>query len=88
MPRALRLISGMLIDLWHCADSEPELRVDLKRVNFELRRASEVGLEDDVLYRDRVKQRIRDGAGCTHPPLIDRKRVLQFRKGALVADRA
>jgi hypothetical protein len=88
MPRALRLISGVFVDLLHWADSEPELRIDLKRVNVELRKADLVGVEDDVVYRDRVKQRIREGSKCTHPPLIDRKRVLRFPQATLTADGA
>jgi hypothetical protein len=50
----------------------------MRRVNVELRKDGLVGLEDDVAYRNRVKQRMRDGAGCALPPLIDRKKVLQF----------
>jgi hypothetical protein len=88
MPRTLRLISGVFVDLWHWAHPEPELRVDLKRVNVELRRAGQLGLEDGIVYRERVKQRIREGTGCTLPPLVDRKKVLQFRKASLAADRA
>jgi hypothetical protein len=79
MPRALRLISGAFVQLWHWADYDRSLSIDMKRVNVELRRASLVDLEDDVPYRERVKQRILEGVRCTHPPLIDRKKVLQFR---------
>jgi hypothetical protein len=78
MPRALRLISEAFVDLWHWADAEPELRIDMKRVNVELRKADLLGLDEDLAYRDRVKQRIREGTRCTHPPLIDRKKVLRF----------
>jgi hypothetical protein len=79
MPRALRLISGIFIDLWEWADSRGELRIDMRRVNVELRRAALVGFEDDVVYRERVKQRIREGMQCSYPPLIDRKKVQGFR---------
>jgi hypothetical protein len=50
----------------------------LKRVNVELRKAGLVGLDEDIAYRDRVKQRIREGMRCTYPPLINRNKVLQF----------
>ena len=45
-----------------------------------------LGLDDDVVCRERVKQRIREGARCTHPPLIDRRKVLRYRAASLVAD--
>ncbi len=79
MPRALRLISELFVDLWRWRKSARELRIDLKRVNVELRRAVFVGVEEDALYRERVKQRMREGSRCMHPPLIDRNKVLQFR---------
>jgi hypothetical protein len=88
MPRALRLISGAFIDLLRRAHFEPELTIDMKRVNVELRKAALVGLDDDVTYRERVKQRMREGSGCGHPPLIDRKKVLQFRGAARAATSA
>jgi hypothetical protein len=50
----------------------------MRRVNVELRREALRELEEDVVYRNRVKQRMREGSGCAHPPLIDRKKVLQF----------
>ena len=77
MPRAVRLLWGVLVDVCHLG-REPELTLDLKRVNVELRKADLLGLEDDLDYRERVKQRIREGARCTHPPLIDRKKVIPF----------
>ncbi len=46
---------------------------------MELRREALAELEEDVAYRNRVKQRMREGSRCTHPPLIDRKKVLQFK---------
>ena len=78
MPRAARLLGGLLVDLCHLVHREPELTIDLKRVNVELRRAALAGLDDAIGYRERVKQRIREGARCPLPPLIDRKRVLPF----------
>jgi hypothetical protein len=49
-------------------------------------RAALAGVDDDVVYRERVKQKIREGARCTHPPLIDRRKVLRYRAASLVAD--
>jgi hypothetical protein len=86
MGRAARLMSGLFLGFFHWADARTELRIDMKRVNVELRRASLLGLEEDVVYRDRVKQRIREGPRCTHPPLIDRNKVLQFRGTSVTAD--
>jgi hypothetical protein len=78
MSRGLRVLSELLVDLWPWGEGEPQLAIDMKRVNVELRKDGLVGLEDDVLYRNRVKQRMREGTRCTHPPLIDRRTVLQF----------
>jgi hypothetical protein len=78
MSRAVRLLWGLLVDLPHRFAREPELTIDLKRVNAEVRRAALVGFDDDIGYRERVKQRMREGSKCTHPPLIDRKKVLPF----------
>ena len=77
MPRTMRLLWGVLVDVWHTG-REPELTIDLKRVNAELRKGDLLGMEDDLDYRERVKQRIREGARCTHPPLIDRTKVIPF----------
>jgi hypothetical protein len=85
MPHVLRLISGVFVDVWHRTDRPSDL-VDMKRVNAELRRAALAGVDDDVVYRERVKQKIREGARCTHPPLIDRRKVLRYRAASLVAD--
>jgi predicted nicotinamide N-methyase len=52
--------------------------IDMRRVNVELRREALAELEEDVAYRNRVKQRMREGSRCAHPPLIDRKKVLHF----------
>jgi hypothetical protein len=78
MSRAVRLLWGLLVDLPHLVAREPELTIDLKRVNAEVRRAALLGLDDHIGYRERVKQRMREGSKCTHPPLIDRKKVLPF----------
>jgi hypothetical protein len=58
--------------------------IDMRRVNLELRREALAELEEDVAYRNRVKQRMREGSRCTYPPLVDRKKVLPFvaRAGA------
>src|SRR5262249_59492414 len=77
MPRTVRLLWGVLVDLCHVG-AEPELTIDLKRVNAELRKGDLLGLEGDLDYRERVKQRIREGARCTHPPPIDRKKAVPF----------
>jgi hypothetical protein len=77
-PRGLQVMAGLLFDVWRWGFSEPPLLIDMKRVNVELRKEVLVGLEDDVDYRNRVKERIREGARCGYPPLIDRKKVLQF----------
>jgi hypothetical protein len=75
---AVRRIWCFLADLTSLVGGERELTVDMRRVNVELRRALLAGLEDDVVYRERVKERIREGARCSHPPLIDRRTVLTF----------
>jgi len=77
-------MGGLLVDTWRRGFHEPPLTIDMRRVNLELRKEGLVGLDDDVVYRNRVKQRIRDGSRCGLPPLIDRKKVLQF--GALRGD--
>ncbi len=70
--------------LWPFGSAQPQLMIDMRRVNIELRKEALRELEEDVAYRDRVKQRMREGSRCAHPPLIDRKRVLHFavRPGA------
>jgi hypothetical protein len=88
MRRALRLLRGVLVDLRAWASSRTELRIDMRRVNFELRRAALAGLEEDVVYRDRVKRRIREGARCSYPPLIDRNNIRQLRRTEPAADLA
>jgi hypothetical protein len=75
---ALRRMWLFLADLSSLVGGERELTVDMRRVNAELRRAALTGLEDDVAYRERVKQRVREGARCSHPPLVDRRKVLPF----------
>ncbi len=70
--------------LWPFGGAQPQLMIDMRRVNIELRREALRELEEDVAYRNRVKQRMREGSRCAHPPLIDRKKVLPFatRPGA------
>ncbi len=71
--RAARRVWWLVVDLhrvWQCA---PELTIDPRRLNDELRRSVRVGLDDDVIYRERVKQRMRDGARCPYPPLFQRR---------------
>jgi hypothetical protein len=76
--QALRRMWGFLADLSSLVGGERELTVDMRRVNVELRRAALAGLDDDVAYRERVKQRMREGVRCSHPPLVDRRKVLPF----------
>ncbi len=64
--------------LWPFGGAQPQLMIDMRRVNVELRREALRELEEDVAYRNRVKQRMREGTRCAHPPLIDRKKVLHF----------
>ena len=78
MPRGLRAVGGVFLDLWPFGKGEPPLMIDMRRVNVELRKEALAELADDVVYRERVKQRIREGKGCAYPPLIDRKKVLPF----------
>src|SRR5262245_23175048 len=87
-PRGLQVMGGLLHDVWRWGFREPPLLIDMKRVNVELRKEGLVGLDDDVDYRDRVKQRMREGARCGHPPLIDRKKVLHFATPARADGRA
>jgi hypothetical protein len=70
--------------LWPFGGAQPQLMIDMRRVNIELRKEALRELEEDVAYRNRVKQRMREGSRCAHPPLIDRMRVLPFaaRAGA------
>jgi hypothetical protein len=77
LTRGLQVLGGLFLDLWPFGNGEPDLMIDMKRVNVELRKEGIVGLEDDMAYRNRVKQRVREGSGCTHPPLIDRTEALQ-----------
>ncbi len=64
--------------LWPFGSAQPQLMVDMRRVNLELRKEALAELENDVAYRNRVKQRMREGIRCAHPPLIERKKVLPF----------
>jgi hypothetical protein len=47
-------------------------------LNAELRKSALAAFDDDVFYRERVKLRMRDGARCAYPPLIDRTRPRSF----------
>jgi hypothetical protein len=63
----------LILDLLPAWPRRPELTIDPRRLNDELRRSVRVGLDDDdVIYRARVKQRMRDGARCPYPPLFQR----------------
>jgi hypothetical protein len=78
--------------LWIISDSirgqseEMEMRIDPKRINEQDRRDRRRGLYDDVEFRQRVKDRMRDGKKCPHPPWYDQKTkrplgLLEFREG-------
>lgn len=69
--RLLRQIGWLLIDIWHGSAEEP-LYIDLKRVNQELRHLARHH-DADPAYRNRVKDRMRDGLKCPHRPLFDPK---------------
>jgi hypothetical protein len=84
MPRGLRVLGRSFLGLWPFGNTEP-LMIDMRRVNVELRREALRELEEDVAYRNRVKQRMREGSRCAHPPLIDRKKVLHFAARPAVA---
>jgi len=78
MPRGMQVLGRSLLGLWPFGAGQPQLVIDMRRVNVEVRREALRELEEDVAYRNRVKQRMREGSRCTHPPLIDRKKVLPF----------
>ncbi len=78
MSTGLQVLGRGFFGLWPFGNAQPQLMIDMRRVNVELRREALRELEDDVAYRNRVKQRMREGSKCAHPPLIDRKKVLQF----------
>jgi hypothetical protein len=61
MPRVLRLISGVFVDVWHRTDRRSDL-VDMKRVNAELRRAALAGMDDVWNARLRPAERAHDAA--------------------------
>jgi hypothetical protein len=80
IPRAARRLWWLVADLsrlWHRA---PELTIDPRRLNDELRKSALVGPDDDRIYRERIKQRMQDGARCAYPPLIDRSRLRSFEE--------
>ena len=77
----------LIADLSRLWQGAPELTIDPRRLNAELRRSALAALDDDMFYRERVKQRMRDGARCAYPPLIDRSRPRSFdafRRGGWV----
>lgn len=78
MSRGLGLLGGGFLPRWPFGNGQPELMIDMRRVNIELRKEALAELEEDVVYRNRVKQRMREGSRCAHPPLIDRKKVFHF----------
>jgi hypothetical protein len=78
LTRAARRLSWLIADLSRVWQGAPELRIDPRRLNTELRRSALAGLDDDMFYCERVKQRMRDGARCAYPPLIDRSRPRSF----------
>jgi hypothetical protein len=86
MPRGVQVLGRSLLGGWPFGNAQPHLVIDMKRVNLELRREALRELEEDVVYRNRVKQRMREGSGCAHPPLIDRKKVLHFAPGRLAVN--
>jgi hypothetical protein len=76
--RAVRRLGWLIADLSRLWRGAPEVRIDASRLNTELRRSALAGIDDDVFYRERVKLRMRDGARCAYPPLIDRSRPRSF----------
>jgi hypothetical protein len=78
IPRAARRLWWLIADLSRLWQGAPELRIDPRRLNDELRRSALAGFDDDMFYRERVKKRMRDGARCAYPPLIDRSRPRSF----------
>jgi hypothetical protein len=78
MSRGLQVLGRGFLGLWPFGGAQPQLMIDMRRVNIELRKQALAELENDVAYRNRVKQRMREGSRCAHPPLVDRRRVLHF----------
>jgi hypothetical protein len=68
----------LVADLFRLWQRAPELTIDPRRLSDELRRSALAGLDDDMIYRERVKQRMRDGARCAYPSRIDRGRLRSF----------
>ena len=91
IPRAARHVWWLITDLLRLWRREPELTIDPRRLSAELRKSALAGLDDDMFYRERVKQRMRDGARCAYPPLIDRSRLRSsdaFRLGPSMGEGA
>lgn len=47
--------------LWRYLTAEPELTIDLRRVNAEECRLRRMGLDDDAGYRAKIKKRMIEG---------------------------
>ena len=75
IPRVARRVWWLITDLLALWQRAPELTIDPGRVNAALRRNALGGEDDDVIYRERVKRRMRDGGRCAYPTLIDRSRL-------------
>lgn len=63
----------------------PELVLSQERINRAVQVERLRDLTGDVEYRDRVKQRMREGYRCPLPPLIDAEAYRQRRPAARVA---
>ena len=87
MSSGLQVLGRGFLGLWPFGGAQPQLMIDMRRVNIELRKEALRELEEDVAYRDRVKQRMREGSGCPHPPLVDRRKVLHFAARAAATSR-
>jgi hypothetical protein len=78
MSNGLQALGRGFLGIWPFGNPQPQLMIDMRRVNIELRKEALRELEEDVAYRNRVKQRMREGSRCAHPPLIDRKKVIHL----------
>ena len=82
----LRQIAWVVLDSIRGQSEDVEMRIDPKRINEQDRRDRRRGLYDDVEFRRRVADRMRDGVKCPHPPWFDKKTrkplgLLEFRDG-------
>jgi hypothetical protein len=91
VPRAARRVWWLITDLLRVWQRAPELTIDPGRLNAEVRRSALGRDDDDVIYRERVKRRMRDGARCAYPPLFDGSRLRSLdafrRQGAAASAR-